>query len=358
MTKLSIIITSRNTRGVLIDCLASIRQFPPECPYEVIVVDDASTDGTAAAVARQFPDVLFLLNDKNLGFAGANNRGLCHARGEYLLLLNSDTLLKQGSLDAMVRCLDQNPAVGIAECQLLNADGSPQRTYNDVPGLLRLLIQSVGIRRLIPRAVLTVLADNLPQAFLPATIAFYLRVYRKTYREQSAPLILGSDVYLSGACLMVRRACFATIGLLDENYFMYAEDSDLCLRAHSAGCKLQFLPDAEVIHLVGASTGPHYRETRIEAHKSTLYFFWKHRGFFSFLGAKLLVIVLVMRVTLTGLFQKRSPALGWRNGTRMLWTIARIWSFPGPREPSLEPLAPSPAEVHRYEEEGLKGSRR
>ena len=335
MKKLSIVIVNYNTCRVLLDCLRSIRQFAPKTPYETIVVDNASTDGSVARVQAESPEVMVIANAANRGFSAANNQGLKRATGDYLLLLNSDTLVTEGALDEMVACLEEHPEVGIASCQLLNADGSPQLTHNVVPNFLMLLTQTAGVRRIFSRPALVRLANLLPDGLIPRTIRLYLRPHKDQRLLRPEPYDLPRQSYLSGACLMVRRACLENTGLLDENFFLYYEDADLCLRAQAAGWKLRLLPSPQIVHLVGKSAGPSYRETSLEAHRSTLYFFWKHRGFLAFLLGKALVSLMVVRLTLMGLLQ-RNPPLSFRRGVRLLRSILGIWTVPAPREPRLE----------------------
>ena len=335
MKKLSIIIVNYNTCGALLDCLQSLRQHGPKADLETIVIDNASTDSSVARVEAQFPEVIVIANAENRGFSAANNQGLQRATGDHLLLLNSDTLVKAGALDALALCLEEHTRVGIASCQLLNADGSPQLTHNVVPNLPMLFAQATGARRLFSRQSLARLASLLPGFLLPKTLRVYLQPYKNPRLGGTESYDLPGQSYLSGACLMIRRACLEDIGLLDENFFLYCEDADLCLRAQAAGWKLRFLPGPRIVHLVGRSAGPSYREISWEAHKSTLYFFRKHRGFLAFLLAKGLVSLMVMRMILTGLW-RRNPPVSLKRGANLLWSVLGAWSFPPRREPRLE----------------------
>ena len=334
MLKLSIIITTRNTRAIVLDCLRSIRRFPATCSSELIVVDDGSTDGTAEAIGREFPEVALLINERVLGFAGANNRGMRLAKGEYFLLLNSDTIVQQGALDVMVRNLDSCAKVGMVECQLMNADRTLQFTVGPIPNHLTVLVQALGLRHMVPRRFFPRLARLLTGSGVPRTFQLYFRSFHPSAEKQLKVLDLDGGAYLTGACLMIRRACLWGVGLLDENFPIYTEDADLCLRAHRAGWKLRLIPGPEIIHLGGMSTGPSFRETSPLAHRSTLYFFWKHRGKASFLLAKVLILFGLIRLMIWG-SMARTQTLSWRAGTQVVRSLWSVWSFPPPQEPSL-----------------------
>lgn len=346
MSKLSIIIVNYNTCRVLLDCLRSIRQYAPVIPHEVIVVDNASKDDSVAQVQAQFPEVISIANSTNQGFSAANNQGLKTASGDCLLLLNSDTQVQEGALQDLVNCLNECPDTGLAGCQLLNADGSLQMSYNLVWNLLMLATQASGIRQLFTPRALGKLAHLLSGPLVPKTFRLYLQPHREPDKSKRGSYELDGETYLTGACLMIRRLCLEEIGLMDENFFMYSEDADLCLRACQAGWKLRFLPSSRIVHLVGASAGPSYRETSLEAYRSTLYYFRKHRGRLAFLTAKFLVSLMVVRVILAGLL-RRNPPLTFGRGMKLLKSVFGIWSFPAPREPRLEvrkPAGPSSGE--------------
>lgn len=340
VTKLSIIISSRNVRALLLDCLRSIQRCPPTCSYEVIVVDNVSTDGTVAAVSSEFPEVLLLVNEKDLGFAGANNRGLGHAAGDYLLLLNSDTIVKAGALDRLVDCMERHSEIGLLGPQLLNKDESLQMSFGVVPNLFTLFVQSLGLRKLLPRSLLKACVGRIPLWLVPTrTLRNYFAWFRRGTPLHSVEGVnLDGSCYLTGACLLIRRLCLTRIGLLDENFFMYAEDADYSLRAHRAGWKVRFLPDAQITHLLGGSTGPDYREASLEAQRSVLYFFYKNRGRVVFYMAKSLRMLGVLRRLIVASMRFR----GWREFVKtweLLWSLAKVRSFPPPKE---NPLFVSP----------------
>jgi len=319
---LSIIVVTFNSREITLNCLASLAQYPPSAEHEVIVVDNASEDGTAEAIRKTFPGIELLVNSKNLGFSAANNIGIAYSRGSYILLLNSDTLVSRGALDLMVHYIEQHPAVGALGCQLLYEDGSLQLSYNTVASLFSVLLQSFGIRNLVPRHFFRLLRTIPPRFILTKTLRNYLRWFTESQQETTSPRKLSSDEYISGACMMVRRAVFVQVGLLDEGFFMYCEDADYCMRVAKAGWEIHFLPSAQIIHLLGKSSGPDFRETSLEARRSVLYFFAKHRSRTALWLASGLLCLGVARSVLFGTFRKNT-ALPFRKGCEMMGHLWR-----------------------------------
>jgi GT2 family glycosyltransferase len=337
---LSFVIVSFNTRDVLLDCLASIRRHPPLADYETIVVDNYSQDGTVEAVRRDFPEARLIGNSRNLGFAAANNQGIVASHGRYILLLNSDTLVQDRAISRMVEHMDEHPDAGLLGCQLVNRDGSPQMSAFMALNLFTLFVQALALNKPITRRILNGIARALPSRRVPSGV---LQGYAAWFggRQAVQPAggyELGGDYFLCGACLLIRRACLQQVGLLDENFFMYAEDADLSVRVRRAGWKLRFCPDALVIHLMGASAGPHYRDTSFEAQRSTLYFFYKQRGRLVFLLAKAFRMLGLLRRLLLGLvlFRSKKELLGT---LKVLRSVGRVWSFPPPKENPLMEIA-------------------
>lgn len=230
---LSICIVSWNVREVLRDCLESIRAAGPEIDYEVLVVDNASGDGSADMVESAFPEVSLIRGRRNLGFAAASNRAIRSARGRYLLLLNPDTLLREGSLEEMVRFLDLHPAAGGAGPRLLNPDGSLQPSIRALPNMTAALGEHT-------------ILGNLG-LFRRARSAYLRREF-----DYGRPAIVEQPM---GAALFLRREALDRVGLLDEGFFLYFEEVDLCRRLAEAGWPLWYNPAAEIVHRGGESTG-------------------------------------------------------------------------------------------------------
>jgi N-acetylglucosaminyl-diphospho-decaprenol L-rhamnosyltransferase len=250
---LSLIVLSWNTADLLADCLRSIPAGAAGLNYQVVVVDNASTDGSADMVARDFPDVQLIRSSENLGFARGNNLGIRAANPDtpYILLLNSDTLIKPGTLTALVHFMDTHPDAGAVSPRLLRPDGTPQPyAFGGDPTPMYLL------RRAMKQLLL------------------------HRYLHDWAMDHLQSVDWVSGACLLVRRVAIEQVGLLDENMFMYFEDNDWCLRIRKAGWRVYYNPQVEIIHLGGQSLKKNPR-ARSAYYNSLVYFYTKHYGRFS-----------------------------------------------------------------------------
>ncbi len=251
--KCSIVIVSWNTRDLLAACLESVYAAPPSEPYEVWVVDNASTDGSADMVRRRFPGVRLVAHEANLGFAGANNLALRRCRGDYVLLLNPDTIVQPEALNRLIHFLDDTPRAGGAGALLLNPDHTLQASCHPRPTLGRELWRLLHLDRLLP------LGD-----------------YEMARWDRSRPR--QADV-IKGAALMLRRQVLDQIGLLDETYFMYSEEVDLCYRLQQAGWQLFWVPAATVIHYGGQSTQQVAGDMFLRLYQGKILYFRKHHGF-------------------------------------------------------------------------------
>lgn len=229
---LSIVIVNWNTRQLLLDCLASVYGTIKEISFEVWVVDNASQDGSMQAVREVYPQVTIIENSRNLGFAAANNKALCQIKGQYALLLNTDTILTHGAIEKIHAFMEKSPAAGLACGQLLNADGSKQNSIANFPHLAPLLCNETILRLLFPRH------------------------YPSKHRAYTAPMAVDSCI---GACLMVRQEAMARVGLLDERYFFFMEETDWALAMRQAGWQSYFVPEARIYHLQGQSAGHNFR---------------------------------------------------------------------------------------------------
>lgn len=257
---LSIIIVSFNTRELLVRCLSSIRQHPPAVPFEIMVVDNGSRDGSPEMVEAWFPEAQLIRNEENLGFGVANNRALRVAQGDHILFLNSDTVLLDNTLGPLLSRLATQPRVGIVGPVSQSESHTPYPSICPFPDLMFLLLTHTGLRA-----------------------RFHANRWINPYRgiwEQACRT--GQPVavdWLAGACMMVRRAVLDEIGLFDEGYFFYMEESDLCLRARRAGWVVELVPSSRVIHQGGGSSekAPKGLLTLASA-ISELRFFQKHRN--------------------------------------------------------------------------------
>jgi N-acetylglucosaminyl-diphospho-decaprenol L-rhamnosyltransferase len=248
---LSISIVNWNTREDLRRCLQSLPGGAPRTPLEVFVVDNASTDGSAEMVAAEFPDVHLLRNSENRGFAHANNVALRECTGDYILLLNPDTLVHGGALDTLVADMESHPDAGIGGAKLLNPDGSLQYSCRRFPTFATGIFRNSALGKLFPGNALV--RDYLMTDFDHATIA--------------------EVDWVSGAALCIRRAAMAQIGLLDEIFFMYCEDVDWCYRAGQAGWTVRYFPASIITHVIGRSSDQAVeRMVRAHHHSMGLYF--------------------------------------------------------------------------------------
>jgi len=253
MSDVSIIIVNWNTRALLADCLESVARTTGDLKVELIVVDNASTDDSQAMVRQRFPHVRLIVNQKNVGFARANNRGMATSHGRYVLLLNSDTLAAPGALYALVRLADTEPRAGIIGAQLLNPDGSFQVSYAPFPNLWQEFMVLSGVGRL------------LYGPWYPS----------RGPEEEKGPQVVD---YVAGACMLVRREAFEDVGGLDEAYFMYAEEVDWCYAMRQEGWQVWYQPAAEVIHLGSGSSRSRRCQREGDLYRGRVQFFRKHYG--------------------------------------------------------------------------------
>lgn len=250
---LSIVIVNWNTGELLSQCLDSIYMDPAQMEtFEVWVVDNASTDGSAQAAVGKYPETKLIQNRLNPGFAAANNQAIRQAQGEYLLLLNPDTILYPGAVRIMLDFLRLNPTVGAVGPRLLNPDQTLQFSCSPEPTLSR------EFKRLFH------LGGVRPDGY-----------YAMDTWDDTKPRPV--DVLL-GACILVRRQALEKVGLFEEAYFMYSEEVDLCRRLRQKGWELYWTPAAQVIHFGGQSTRQAAAEMFLQLYKSKIAYFRKHYG--------------------------------------------------------------------------------
>lgn len=324
---ISIIIINWNTRELLLDCLRSVHATSKGLSIETIVVDNGSVDGSGQAVEERFPQVKLIRNAENRGFARACNQALAGARGRYLLFLNSDTLLTDGSLQGLVAFMDATPEAGICAGQYLNADGSKQNSFDNFPTLATELLNKTLLRTLFP--------VRYPSK-------------KKEYRE---PRAVDSVI---GACMLVRAEAVREAGPLDEDYFFFMEETDWCFRMHRLGWKIYHLPQITVYHLQGKSKEKDPSKAWIEYYRSLYIFFQKHRSPLSYCllravrTGKLLVNVLLVSAGLL-------LTLGRGRGLKRRFAIYRdvlVWHIKlCPRSAGLRELNPVTTGNTLYEKE-------
>lgn len=281
--KLSIIIVNWNTKNLLSDCIASVYDRALGDDFELIVVDNDSSDGSQVMIRTQFPEVNLITNSNNPGFAKANNQALRICSGENILLLNPDTIVKPGAIETLVKFIDENPEAGAVGARLLNPDGSLQRSAYPKPTLFREFWRLFHLDKLMHLGKYPMNRWNLDQA-------------------------MEVDI-LKGACILIRREALDDAGLLDEEYFMYSEDLDLCTRLTNAGWRLYWIPNAEVIHFGGQSTKQVPEEMFLRLYEGKIMYFRKHQSNTAGRGYKLILyLASIARLALTPLtiFEKSS----------------------------------------------------
>jgi GT2 family glycosyltransferase len=249
---LSVIIVSWNTRELLSGCLRSVHEAAGGPTSEVFVVDNASTDGSVKMIRQHFPWVRLIANSENVGFAPATNQAIRQSLGRYILLLNSDAEVHSGALETMVQFMEEHPHAGGCGPLLLNADGSFQTSCYPMLTPEREFWRLVFLERLWRRAT-----------------------YGQECWDRETPRAVDA---IKGACFLLRSAALAEVGLLDEQYFMYTEEFDLCYRLLQAGWQLWWVPRAIVTHHGEASAKQMAEQMYVQLHRSKVQFYRKFGG--------------------------------------------------------------------------------
>ncbi|MCL4458610.1 MAG: glycosyltransferase family 2 protein [Chloroflexi bacterium] len=255
---LSIVIVSWNVKDLLRACLRSVETEVRRSglSVEVLVVDNASSDGSVAMVMAEFPWVKLIVNDTNVGFTRANNQASSQAQGDYLLLLNPDTELRVGSLSSMTEFMEKHRDVGVLGPQLLYGDGIIQSSRRRFPTLATALVESTILQRYMPN----------------------IGLLRRYYMTDTPDNEIQEVDWVVGACFMVRREALSQVGMLDERYYMYSEELDWCYRIKQAGWHVVYFPLAKVIHHEAKSSEQDITLRNIYFHESKCRFFGKHYG--------------------------------------------------------------------------------
>jgi len=243
-----------NTRGDLEQALGSVLNPGPELEVQVVVLDNGSRDGSVEMVRERFPGVRLLESGENVGFARGYNRAAEEAEGRYLLMLNPDTVAQPNALERLVGFLDSDREAGAAGPRLLNADGSLQFSCRRFPRPMAAILRNTPLGRIAPENRFT--RDYLMTDWDHSTV-----------REVD---------WVSGAAICIRREAWEEVGGFDEGFFMYAEDIDWCLRAQQAGWRICYVPEAVIVHRIGASSDQRPVAMVREFHRSMARFYRKH----------------------------------------------------------------------------------
>jgi len=276
----SFCLVNYNDAAHLPECLQSIEEAASGISFEVIVVDNASSDGSLALAGKEFPRTKFIRNAENEGFGRANNRAARESRGEFLLFLNTDVILRPGTLEPLLEEMRVHPSTGIAAPALVGAGGRSQVSFGGRVTFFTELLRKMFLNRMIARRL------------------------RKDRRRREVR-------WLSGAFLLARRSAFLESGGFDERFFLYFEDIDLCLRILAGGWKVVFLPLAESFHRGGVTTAARPLRSRLEYRKSQVYFYKKHNSPVSSALLRFYLRLNMAGLVLSGAFRKDAdgPAL-------------------------------------------------
>jgi N-acetylglucosaminyl-diphospho-decaprenol L-rhamnosyltransferase len=253
--QLSVIVVNWNVRDLLRACLRSVLDDWPD-DVEVVVVDNASRDGSVEMVRREFPDVRLIANADNVGFGAANNQALAESEGRYVLFLNPDTEIRPGAIRRLLAFIDQRPQVACVGPKLLNPDGSTQPSRRSFPSVATAFVESTVLQRRL------------------GGLKAVSRFYRGGQPEDEPQRV----DWLVGACLLMRRAALDEVGPFDERFFMYSEEMDLCYRLRRAGWEVWYVPEAQVVHHEAASSSQDVFRRNVNFHESRYRFFRKHHG--------------------------------------------------------------------------------
>lgn len=306
MLDVSICVVNWNTRALLADCLRSILADGQEVTFEVIVVDNASHDDSADMVREKFPQVRLITNDRNEGFARANNQAFQLARGRHVLLLNSDTVVLPGALTKLVKYLDEHPQVGVVGPELLNPDGTIQRScWRGFPSLRAAFVDAFYLWRLVPHSRLVRLSELLDS-------------------PDDEPIEVD---HVLGACMAVRREVINQVGGMDEDFFLFLEETEWCYRIKKAGWKICFLPAAKIIHIGQQSVHQDPQRTLPEKYRNYVRFYRKQENSSRLQEAILKGIIAVAGLLRVGLWTWRSQAAGQRDQARRMrygyWEVTK-----------------------------------
>jgi GT2 family glycosyltransferase len=252
---IAIVIISFNVEKLLKECIESLYRETKDAPFEIWVIDNHSRDDSVRMLKEHFPNVHLIENDDNVGFTRANNQAIRQCRSDYVLLLNPDTLIQDGAIDRMVHFMDEHPEVGVSGCRVLNEDGSLQLACRrSVPSPSVAFFRLTGLSRLFPRSQ-------------------RMARYNLTYLD---PMQTHEVDAVSGAFLLIRRRVIDQIGLLDEDFWIYGEDIDWCIRAKKAGWKVMYYPEAHILHYKGVGCSTNNRKTSYEFYRAMYLFHRKH----------------------------------------------------------------------------------
>ncbi|MCX8128613.1 MAG: glycosyltransferase family 2 protein [Clostridia bacterium] len=254
---ISVVIVTYNNRDLVTDTIASLYKSRCSCAFEVIVVDNDSVDHTASAVEHSYPNVKVIRSSKNLGFSRANNIGISKASGKYILLLNPDVIMFDDVLDKMVRFMDQNPDCGASSCKLLNPNGSLQYSVRRFAGFVDILLCRTPLKKFVPEAV----RNKVDHYYL--------------MKDWDHNEIMEVDWFL-GAFMLLRKEALQKVGGLNEKFFMYFEDVDLCYRIRKEGYKVMYYHSPSIVHIYSQDSVKSFGKMSLVHLSSCFKFYMSH----------------------------------------------------------------------------------
>ena len=282
---ISVVIVSYNVKDYLEKCIQSILKFSVGSSFEIIIVDNSSTDGSNEMLKGiNSKKIKLIFNGKNLGFAKAVNIGLRHSNGDFVLLVNPDTVFIENIASKLKKYIEENKMVGIIGCKVLNTDKSFQiSSRRNFPYLYSLAFKLIGLSKWFPRSKI-------------------FSSYNLTYLDEN---IISKNISVSGSCMMFKREIIKKIGLFDERFFLYFEDTDFCFRTIKAGYKVVYYPEAQIIHHKSASSKKNILEAKNHFDQSFLEFYKKYKDeyYFNFLTLYVLIGIISLRKNMRILFK-------------------------------------------------------
>ncbi len=290
MVDISVIIVNYNTRDLIRACIESIYDNTRGISYEIIVVDNASSDDSTKMLKDDFKDVRLIASKVNGGFAYANNLGIKESLGRYVFLLNSDTIVLKDVMEKMIGYMDENETIGMLGPKLLNKDLTHQTSISGFPTFKREVYHMYKLKNVLKIPLVKSFFVKFGGAFGSKDVQQYMKNYQSIEEPEEVQVLVG-------AALLIRRQVIEEIGMLDERYFMYYEEIDYCLQAFKAGWSRVYYPHAQIIHLIGQSSEKLSAMTFYERYRSMILYFRKNFGRLKELQVKInLVIALSFRV--------------------------------------------------------------
>lgn len=310
---ISVIIVSWNAKTFLLQCIQSVLLQHSAHPMEIIVVDNASSDGSPEAVKNSFPTIKLICNEDNYGFAKANNIGIRASEGEYLFLINSDVVIHKNCFTKMIEYVEEHPKIGMLGPRIVDSNGRTQRSCMGYPSLWNLLSRALALDSLFPKS----------KIFGGQLMTFW-------GHDQ-----IRSVNVINGCFWMLRRSALAQVGLLDERFFIYGEDIDWCKRFNQGGWDVVFFPHAEAMHYGGASSANAPVKFYLEMQRANYQYWMKHH---SYIAAKVFLLINMLHHVLRilgailmfpRLLRKRSESSLkiWRSLASVNWSIGRFLTW-------------------------------